>query len=542
MIRMNVKLARAAASIALLVFAALVGPSCNYFKRGPKDVGLPSAPTGTDLDVAARFAVEGDDVPDYFLKAMPDSGVVPVRVTVRNAGSTPLVIHCGNGMDLGEGFEGFALLMNGVPRIPLSPKEAARWFLGPGKANGFKMRGSSAFVAGTFVPAVELYFVYAEADVGRRYRPLFGKSFYPGFESGMMKPVLLEPGGERGGYLYFEMPPGARPDSLELLVRACVPRTVQRSLPGTSFMFTRGDGEMSLFMIGEQPGAASRGLYVAGAGALEPASEGAWTFVAPVSAKTAVIADASSTGSIAACAVNFQSKSKVFIVRRGEKPELLEEKLFTRKIDRVHVGAGGVFVMAEEAFCHRYNMATGAWSPGVKLGNDIDDTGIIGDSIFAFSKARGISFWDASGGVPVAHRRDKALRPAKRSAVGLLDGALVILTRGKSVRPDTLALIDTGAMGEIGRSALPGKVLAASTNGSNLVLQLQDGTLVRIVRGRGGLFSLEEGGALPFEARSLAAHAGGFVAVGDGGAFAAGSVRSFVPGARGLLDVTVPVR
>ena len=68
--------------------------------------------------------VAGDDVPEFFLKTMPDSGVVPVRVTIRNGGASPLVIHNANGMDLGAGFEGFALVVNGAMRLPLDPK---RW-------------------------------------------------------------------------------------------------------------------------------------------------------------------------------------------------------------------------------------------------------------------------------------------------------------------------------------------------------------------------------------------------------------------------------
>jgi hypothetical protein len=85
-------------------------------------------------------------------------------------------------------------------------------------------------------------------------------------------------------------------------------------------------------------------------------------------------------------------------------------------------------------------------------------------------------------------------------------------------------------------------VLAAASSGSSLVLQFQDGTIARIVRGTGGIFSLVEAGFLPFEARTLAARSDGFIAVGDGGAFVAGSVGSFSPGVRGALELSVQVR
>lgn len=533
---------RSAVVLLLCAFAALASPSCRYFQRGPKDVGLASAPTGTDLSAAARFVVAGDDVPEFFLKTMPDSGVVPVRVTIRNGSASPLVIHNANGMDLGAGFEGFALVVNGAMRLPLDPKEVARRMLGSGEADDFRMRSSSAFVAGAFVPPVEIYFVYTEVDVGRYYRPIFGKSFYPGFESGMMKPVRLEPGEERSGYLYFAIPAGARPDSCELLVRACLPRKASRSLPGSSFMFTRGGEDTFLFMVGEAAGAGAHGLFMARAGELESKSDPAWDFIAPIASKTASIADASIAGTFAACGVNFQAKGKVFLVRCGEKPALLEEKSFSRKIRHVFAGSGGAFVVTEDSFCHRFDAASGTWARGVKLGNDIDDTALLDSRLLAFSKARGISFFDAAGDSPVARQGDKALRKAKRSAIGLLGGDLVILTTGKSVRCDTLALLDTGAMGEIDRGALPGKVRAAASDGSNLVLQFEDGTIARIVRGTGEIFSLIEAGFLPFEARALAARSDGFIAVGDGGAFVAGSVGSFAPGTRGALELSVRVR
>jgi len=97
-------------------------------------------------------------------------------------------------------------------------------------------------------------------------------------------------------------------------------------------------------------------------------------------------------------------------------------------------------------------------------------------------------------------------------------------------------------MGEIGRGSLPGKLRAASSDGSNLVVQFEDGTIVRIVRGSGSVFAVAEAGYLPFEARTIRAAPEGFIAIGEGGAFAAGSVGSFGPGVRGALELSVQVR
>jgi hypothetical protein len=533
---------RSAAVLALCAFAAAATPSCRYLQRGsPADVGLKSAPTGTDLAAAARFVIAEDDLPDFFLKAMPDSGIVPVRVSIRNEGSAPLLIHSANGMKLAAGFEGLALVENGKTHLPLPPKAVAERVLGKSKTGRYRMRSATSFVAGTLFAPIGAFYMYTEIDVGRYYRPIFNKSFYPAFESGMMKPVRIAPGEERSGYLYFAIPKGARPDSCELLVRACLPPAVPRSLAGSEFTFARGlDGY--LFKLGDAPDGDARGLYLADVGALDPKSDPSWTLVAPVASKAASIADASGAGAIAACAVNFKAKGKVILVRCGEKPALIEEKTFDRKIHRVFVAAGGAFVVTEDGFCRYFDSASRAWTRGVKLGLDIDDTALVNDRLLAFSKAKGISFFEAAGASPVERRGEKPLRAAKRAAIGLLGGDLVLLTRGASVRCDTLALLDTDAMGEIGRGALPGKVRAASSDGSNLILQFEGGTIVRIVRGSGAIFAIADAGYLPFEARSLGAVPGGFVAVGEEGAFAAGPVGSFNPGARGALELSVRVR
>ncbi len=535
--------ARSAAALALCAFAAFMTSSCRLPQRGsPADIGLQSAPTGTDLAVAARFAIAGDDVPESFLKALPDSGIVPVRVSIRNDGSAPLLIHSANGMKLSAGFEGFALVDSGRTHLPLAPKTVAEKVLGTSKTGRYRMRSATSFVAGTLLAPVGAFFMYTEIDIGRYYRPIFNKSFYPAFESGMMKPVRVAPGEERSGYLYFAIPPGERPDSCELFVRACTPHPAPRSLPGSGFMFSRGDLPGYLFKLGEAADGSPRGLYAARADALGAGSDPSWTFVAPVASKSASLADAYGAGTLAACGVNFKAKGRVYLARFGEKTALVEERSFTRRIRRVFAASDGAFVVTEDGFCHRYDGGSRRWARGVKLGIDIDDVALVNGRLLAFSKAKGISFFDASGASPVERRGEKPLRAAKRTAIGLLGGDLVLLTRGSSVRCDMLALLDTGAMGEIGRGALPGKVRAASADGSNLVVQFEDGTIARIVRGSGEPFALAEAGYLAFEARALLAVPEGFTAIGEGGAFAAGSVGSFGPGVRGAIELSVRVR
>jgi hypothetical protein len=237
--RTRVNVPRSAAVLALCAAAAVATPSCRLAQRGsPATLEMRAVSTGTGLAVAARFAIPGDDLPKYLLETMPDSGIVPVRIAVRNEGTSPLLIHSANGMKLAPGFEGCSLVDDGRVRAPLPPRTVAERVLGKG-AGRYRMRGATSFVAGSFIAPIEAFYIYSEIDVGRYYRPIFGKSFYPAFESGMMKPVRIEPGEERSGYLYFAMPGGAKPDSCELLVRACLPQETPRTLAGSGFVFSR---------------------------------------------------------------------------------------------------------------------------------------------------------------------------------------------------------------------------------------------------------------------------------------------------------------
>jgi hypothetical protein len=545
--RTRVNIPRSAVALALCAAAAVAAPSCRLAQRGsPATLEMRAVSTGTGLAVAARFAIPGDDLPEFLLETMPDSGIVPVRLSVRNEGTSPLLIHSANGMKLPPGFEGCSLVENGRARAPVAPRTVAERVLGK-RAGRYRMRGATSFVAGSFVAPIEAFYIYSEVDVGRYYRPIFGKSFYPAFESGMMKPVRIEPGEERSGYLYFDMPGGAKPDSCELLVRACVPQETPRTLAGAGFALSREERRSAdslgclLFMIGEV-GGAGRGLYFARLDASGSNADPAWRFVAPVGSKSAVVADVSNAGTFAACGVDFMGKSRVFLVRCGESPTLVAQKDLPRKIRRVFAAEGAALVVTEDAFCRAFDEASGEWTRGVKLGIDIDGTALLNDRLLAFSKSRGILFFDAAPGSRLERLGEKPLRKAKREAIGFLDGALVLLTRGSGVRSDTLALLDTGAMGEIGRRSLPGKVAAASADGSNLIVQFQDGTVVRIVRGSGAPFALAGAGYLPFEARTLRAVPGGLLAVGEDGAFAAGPIKSFNPGARGAIELSVRVR
>ena len=567
----NARLARTLAVFALCVLAVLPPASCRFMQRGsPARLDLSGERSNAALTVAARFATAGDDVPGFFLKLMPDSGVAAVRVAIRNDGTGPLVIYSENGLKTGPGFEGFALSMNGNTYLPLHPKDVVARLVGAKKAGRYVRHGVFGYVLSTFVAPVAVYFIYNDVDVGRFYRPLFNRSFYPALEDGMFEPVRIEPKQEVSAYLYFALPKKARNESCDLLVRACAPVETHYSLKGSDFRFSRDElplasdlsgaagglepGDLQhqvkscdapygfIFALGENTRSLGQGLYFSHVRSLNPASDSLWTLVAPVSAKSARIADASCIGSLAACAVNFKSKSKVYFVQCGEAPGVFEERNFSRSVRRVFLHTGGAFVVTDDGVCHPFDGVSHTWGRGVKLGTDVEDTGLIGGRLFAFLKNAKLNVFGPSGEAPLALLERRSLRHRADEIVGLLEGDVVLLERGKATRGDTISIFDAGARAVKFRRALPGKVSAACSDGSSLLMQFEEGTLVRVVRGPLSTLDVTEAGYLPFRARTLKSAPHGFLAVGGRGAFAVGSIGSVTPGSGGAVEVTVKVQ
>jgi hypothetical protein len=563
---------RAPSLVAIALSLAVVLPvgSCRLLERDSL-VPAPFAvePTGSDLAVSARFVRADDDISNFFKRAMPDSGVVPVRVVVRNDGSRTLVIHSANGMKVAPGFGGFALAAGGAELVPLHPKAVVARLVGGAKAERYRRHGVIGLAASTFVPPLAVYWGYGEIDIGRFYRPLFTHSFYPAREDGLFESVRLAPGEEREGWLYFALAKDAPRDSCELLVRGCVAAAIEDTLRASSFVFSRNELPFTenalrveskeeamehplswscdapygyLFALSEGAGKGGADLMFARVRALNPRSDSLWSDVTPVSSPRASIADASCLGSLSAVAVNFTSKSKVYLLQCAEAPEVFHTHAFSRGVSHVFLNTGGVYVVTDDRVCHVYDGAADAWRRGVKLGTDIDATAVVGDRILVFLKKREIAaFVPAEGGALSLAQRLPLARRVK-DVIGLLEADLVVFDRVSAARGDEISILEPRTGARLGGGALAGKAAAAATADSSLVVELADGTLLRIVRAPLGTLDISEAGYLPFVAVALKAAPHGFIAVGPAGEFAIGSIPSWSPGARGAVEVSVVVR
>jgi hypothetical protein len=566
----NASRARLFAALAMCFLAATALSSCRLWKGGSLSApGIQAEPTGTGLAVSARFVTADDDVSGFFKKLMPDSGIIPVRMAIRNAGDLPILIHSANGMRIGTGFEGFALSAGGTRCLPLHPKEVVARLVGEKKAGRYRRHGAYSFIGGTLIPPVAAYLVYNEIEIGRFYRPLFSKSLYRALEDGMFEPVRLEPGQERSGYLYFAIPSGTPRDSCEILVRGAGLAGTIYSISGGDFMLSRDELPFTdssfavpadstehrlltgscdspygyLFSLADDSSPSRKGLYFSRIRALDPESDSLWTRMASISSKNASIIDATCIGSLAACAVNFKSKARVYFLQCGETPDVYAERHFSRGVRRVFLHTGGAYVVTDNGVCHSYNGPSQTWRHGVKLGVDVDEAGLYRGRIFAFLKKKELRVYGGeseSGTLSLLERHP--LRERVTSAIGLVGAKLVFLSRGDKTHGDALSLFDIDARSQMPSWALPGTAVAVASDGSNLVVQLAGGTLVRMRPEADGTFDVTEAGYLPFDARALKAAPHGFIAIGGSGDLAAGEIGSFSPGAAGTVEVSVRVR
>lgn len=555
-------LARRGAIVAgcLLALAFLLAfSSCK--RAGSRAVApliFPQESEAADLSATAHFIKDTDDVPGFFRVALTDSGVVPVYVAVRNTGSRPLVIHSPNGMGLDSGFNGFVLTAGGNRYLPIHPREVVARLLGVAKARRFKPMGVFELVIGRFIPPLGGYYLYNEVAIGRFYRPLFSRSFYPALPSGMFKPVVIGPGETKIGYLYFHAEKGMVADSVagvdfrkrpvrvaipfpgmtcELSIQACSPIAPAGAVAGYDFKFADG----RLFALREGSGAAG-GVAVASVQSDPKNPFGSFSSIGAVSSGSARIADASVRGDTAAVCLNFKSKSKLWLGLVGPSPRPLAQMYFARGTSRVFLGGSGVFVLSDDGFCSLFSREKLKRLSYARLSPDVDDVVLMGDTLFAFERKKGLVLFGACRDNAFVRVGGLPLREGRRQAVGFLDDKLVVLNKAKQSEGDTIVLFMKDGMSEIRRMALPGHVAQAAVGGSALLIQLEEGTLIKLVPAPLVSMKIAEAGFLPFEARGLTPVGSGFAAVGPDGAFAAGSIVDYAPGSRGVLETSVPVR
>ena len=287
--------------------------SCRLLQRGsPADVGLKGEPTGTDLAVAARFVTPDDDVSGFFKKLMPDSGIIPVRVSIRNDGRRAAPHSQRERNEARRRASKGSRSSPTARRIfPLHPKEVVAKLLGAKKAGRYRRHGAFGFVAGTFFPpSARLSHVQRGRHREVLPAPLQQVVLSRARRRHVRAGATRARAGARAGISTSRFPKGVKPDSCELLVRASAPSGTTYSLTGCDFTLSRDELPFVLRGSGarinrrpaqlvrrslwislrarEDAGTLEQGLYFARVRALDPKSDSLWTLVTHVSLEVGV--------------------------------------------------------------------------------------------------------------------------------------------------------------------------------------------------------------------------------------------------------------
>jgi hypothetical protein len=540
---------RKIALAALCLAFALDCSGCvpEFLKRRPVSKSNEETPpqpafTGTGLKVSARFPAGREEIEKRFKKFLPDSGIVPVEVSLRNESGGPLNIHSANGLPLPPPFDGVTLAKEGECYPPLSPLDVLTVLIGESKALRYRRPGLFGVVAGvTAVQPLALVFAHGELSVGRYHRALVKNSLYPVRKSGILEPLALEPDGEAQGFLFFLIPAGEDPYagegagegggvSWELRFQpaesayvdldpldVCDVRSARIEVPSPAARAgMRGGVEPPFFALRCASRRSKGGLLV---GYVQDVEEGGGEKLAELAgfgSRSARIADASMLGGYAACALNFKSRSRIYLIGLDGAFSLEGTADLERSVVGIRLARAGLFVVTVDGVCRLFSLEGLEETRSERFGPGIGGLYLDGDRLVV-AKDGQISIYGTDGysllkpidRIPVPEVERKILF---RSADGV-----IFAHASKGAGGDTLVVVDPSAFSERGRMVLPGEISYACETGG-MMLQIEEGTILRVrFVSKDRSFRIERAGYLPFRVGAMRSDNGTFTAIGTEG-------------------------
>ncbi len=532
-----------ARSGALFLAAALAVFSLSCSKKVVlTDIGDEHLVSGTGVEAAATLI----DDPLVFKSLLncypPDSGVVPVYITVKNVDTEPVQIHNLNYLPLSETFRGFTLELGDNSLDPIHPIEAVMYIKGKADIPNYKEIGAKHVVGGIIIWPLGIYYIITGVQYSREYKPLLRNSFFPAGRGGNFDPVTIEPGEVASGFIYFALMPEDNPyyrdagdpdvdrrgkiePSLKVKsgeeLRIRVNPTVRSSsygdceIPVDSMLTVRGlkflrgeDGSPA-----ETAGGPSSGEFfalIANEGrdtkldlvlgnsedVFENRSTDGFTMVAELTGKKADLVDASRWGRRAVCAANFKKKSRLYLVEWVDgKPVLTGEELLDKKIMRVIAAEDAIYVTTTNGFCHTYEYDGLKTKRYVSMGNSVSDIIMTGGRLLTFGKKTAMEYEIRPGHKPQRLRQIEILSSDKSDA-GIASEGVVVTHKGRGTHGDTLVLYDPESLEEIARQPFPGRLDIIDMSSESVIVQMTGGTIMRIAREEGE-YSTYEAGWIP---------------------------------------------
>jgi hypothetical protein len=532
-------------------------------------VGIEAEPQ--DLVITATLLPGRKDIEKRFETYLPDSGIVPVEITVKNNSDMTICLRAANGMPLPEIYNGF-ILEHGDKRFPLlSPSQALSLMMAEGKSLEYRKPGIFDAVVGIAFPPSLFYYGYKEVSIGRFYRAMYKNSLYPPRKSGILEPLRLGPGDEAKGFLYFFVlpedspyPTGADaaaagsssgPQGVDrakgtpcILVRPTMPLEAADTLGIRDAVLARverpagsgsrcGGGAQVVFALG-LAGKWEHGDVLAGHldDMLVRGGESAFA-VSSYSSKKSRIADASACGGRAACAVNFKSSSTVCLVDLEGNPWIGTSHDLDRRCSRVILIGSGFITMTEDGECRFTRFGETLPARTMRMGTKSQDLYLDGDRLVVLSE-EDITLCGASGDDLLKRYERLPLARARRRMIGREGSVFYIIHETSRVGGDTLAVYDAETFDELWRTPLPGRIEFAGIE-RGLLLQIEDGTILHMSRDAGAdSLRIDAAGYAPAPAGAISYRDDGFIVMGKNGVISEGDQ---VPRAIDDLVTRVPV-
>jgi len=527
-----------------------------------------SAPVDTasgGVRVTAYLITDRKEIEERFGMFLPDSGIVPLEVTLHNETDRPLVIHTSHGLAAPEPFHGLTLAAGGSEYIPVEPLDVLAVLLGKRGEIRYRRPGIFDAVIGIAVPPALFYYGYRELTVGRRYRSIFKHSIYEGTKGGAVRPLRMEGGEEIKGCLFFYLTPDLNPytagdgeacvdssraASLDLTVRPCA----ERSFDTLSGVDEWNDAAVAYPPAAESAEARRRGAVVfalpaggkwRGGGLLAGRVEevlrrggDAMNEVSGAVSSSARIAGTAAAGAHAACAINFKATSSVYVVDLSGTPALLGEIDLDRKIERIFLTGDVLIVATSDGRCRYVPLDGMKERRDVKIGRHLRDLVLDGDRLLVMEEKE-LSLYSAAPRDPLALYERRPLEKADRRFAGVRDGMIYVLHGAGDAGRDTLAVYHNGSFLELARLVLPAGARFADVGIRDIHLQLDGGLLLRVLfHGTTREFETEVIGHLPFDAALVERTEGGYTVLGRDGSLAAGDI---IPSLLSDLVTAVPV-
>jgi len=539
---------------ALLLLAISINiQSCRNLMFSTIDFDEDKPYPGGGIEISAQYLTDPEEIDQLFHAFLPDSGIVPVQIGVRNMDTASVLIHQAAIPLLKNRFEGVTLEGKDTTSAPMSVMEVMDRLMGE-EAAKYKRKGIASYITTTVLPAVRAYYLFDEATRGRVVNSLTSNSFFPVNSAYFHEPVRLEPGEKRVGYLFFparvtgkpytsmEMPDEKRRDETEIryFLREDYKPSIQVAIqagvvdrnfdPASSVRENLSYYDVKLMEPNDAVVCGLSGFLLREDGGgdsvlemFEPVSqspaglrEAARTRVDALGSR-AELAGAIRRGEYAACAVNFTRKSRVYLLhRQADGFQLLRKKDHKSKVIGLAASDSGIFTVIESGEC-RYSPfeKEKAKNPYLKSGADIDGVFIKGEELSIFSGGRCRTF-SASPGSLFEPAGEFELSKSNGRFIGEFKGRAVFIHAMDETRGDTLVLVNPEDGKEAGRVWVQGGIEGAWPGEDVILVQLGRSLVIRYIPEGGGLAA--DGAAfLASKALQIRASGRGAVAFCDNG-------------------------